>query len=148
MKLVYRIFFTALFCMILASCGNGGQQRLLDVASILFQQGKTEEAMKVYDDIIKAFPNCKEAYFNKGIILYQKKLFDKAIELFSKSIEVDPMYGKAYLYRGKSYFNQSDLKSAEFDFKSAQIDKETAYESSLELGMLYVRKKEFDKGLK
>lgn len=58
------------------------------------------------------------------------------------------MYGKAYLYRGKSYFNQSDLKSAEFDFKSAQIDKETAYESSLELGMLYVRKKEFDKGLK
>jgi tetratricopeptide (TPR) repeat protein len=148
MKLVYRIFFTVLFCLILASCGNGGQQRLLDVASILFQKGKTEEAMKVYDDIIKAFPNCKEAYFNKGIILYQKKLFDKAIELFSKSIEVDPMYGKAYLYRGKSYFNQSDLKSAEFDFKSAQIDKETAYESSLELGMLYVRKKEFDKGLK
>ena len=148
MKLIYKSFYTLLFCLIIISCGNGGQQRLLDVASILFQKGRTEEAMKVYDDIIKAFPNCKEAYFNKGIILYQKKLFDKAIELFSKSIEVDPMYGKAYLYRGKAYFNQSDLKSAEFDFKSAQIDKETAYESSLELGMLYVRKKEFDKGLK
>lgn len=72
MKLIYRSFYTLLFCLMLASCGNGGQQRLLDVASVLFQNGKTEEAMKVYDDIIIAFPNCKEAYFNKGIILYQK----------------------------------------------------------------------------
>jgi len=148
MKLVNRNLCTLLFCLILASCGNGGQQRLLDMASVLFQNGKTEEAMKIYDEIITAFPNCKEAYFNKGIILYQKKLYDKAIELFSKSIQVDPMYGKAYLFRGKSYFNQLDLKSAEFDFKSAQMDKETVYESSLELGMLFVRKKEFDKGLK
>ena len=132
----------------LISCGHGSQEKLLDIASMLYQKGKTEEAVKIYDDIITYYPNCKEAYFNKGIILYQQKVYPQAIELFSKAIEIDPMYGKAYLYRGKSYFFQSDLKSAEFDFQSAQVDKETEYDSWMELGMLYVRKKEFDKGLK
>lgn len=148
MKSIYRIFGTLILSMLLVCCGHGSEEKLLDIASMLFQKGKTEEAIKIYDELIKLYPNCKEAYFNKGIILYQQKIYPQAIELFSKAIEVDPMYGKAYLYRGKAYFYQSDLKSAEFDFKSAQIDKETEYDSWLELGMLYVRKKEFDKGLK
>ncbi len=148
MKSIYRIFGTLFLSMLLACCGHGSQEKLLDIASMLFQKGKTEEAVKIYDEIITLYPNCKEAYFNKGIILYQQKIYPQAIELFSKAIEVDPMYGKAYLYRGKAYFFQSDLKSAEFDFQSAQIDKETEYDAWLELGMLYVRKKDFIKGLK
>ena len=148
MKTLYRLFFTLNICIFFIACGNSSQEKLLDMASILFQKGKTEEAMKIYDELITNFPNCKEAYFNKGIILFQQKIYPQAIELFSKAIEVDPMYGKAYLYRGKSYFLQSDLKSAEFDYQSAQSDKETEYDAWLELGMLYVRKLDFEKGLK
>ena len=148
MKSIHRILGTLFLSMMLLGCGQGSEECLLDMASLLFQKGKTEEAVKIYNKIITLYPNCKEAYFNKGIIVYKQKLYPQAIELFSRAIEVDPMYGKAYLYRGKSYFFQSDLKSAEFDFQSAQVDKETEYDSWLELGMLYVRKKEFDKGLK
>ena len=148
MKNLKQLFFTLMVGIYIASCGNASQEKLLDVASVLYQKGKTEEAMKIYDELITNYPSCKEAYFNKGIILFQQKIYAQAIELFSKAIEVDPMYGKAYLYRGKSYFLQSDFRSAEYDYKSAQTDKETEYDAWLELGMLYVRKLDFEKGLR
>ncbi|MFL9833228.1 tetratricopeptide repeat protein [Chryseobacterium terrae] len=51
---------------------------------------KPKEAIKIYDEGIKKYPDYYQLYFNKGITLVNDNQIEKSLELFQKSITLSP----------------------------------------------------------
>lgn len=51
---------------------------------------RTKEALKIYDEGIKKYPNYYQLYFNKAITLVNDKQIEKSLELFQKSATLNP----------------------------------------------------------
>ncbi|MBO6184611.1 MAG: tetratricopeptide repeat protein [Chryseobacterium sp.] len=51
---------------------------------------RTKEALKIYDEGIKNYPNYYQLYFNKAITLVSDKQIEKSLELFQKSAMLNP----------------------------------------------------------
>ena len=63
----------------------------------LFADGKIEEAENCFLAILNQDSENKEAYNNLGVIAYQNKDFELALERFQKSLEQDPLYKDAVI---------------------------------------------------
>ncbi|OFX81897.1 MAG: hypothetical protein A2X12_11190 [Bacteroidetes bacterium GWE2_29_8] len=111
-----------------------------DYALALFHQEnqKFEEAIVIYNKIIKKKPNYKYAYYNIGYIklVYQNAPKD-AVKYFTEAITIDKNYVEAYYNRGYSYELISDYNNAEKDYKKA-LELKHNYEKAIEaLNRLY-----------
>ncbi|OCK51006.1 hypothetical protein BA768_04275 [Chryseobacterium sp. CBo1] len=51
---------------------------------------KPKDAIKIYDEGIKKYPEYYQLYFNKGITLVNEKQIEKSLELFQKSVTLNP----------------------------------------------------------
>lgn len=51
---------------------------------------RPQEAIKIYDQGIKKYPNFYQLYFNKGITLVNDKQIEKSLEQFQKSFSLNP----------------------------------------------------------
>ncbi|WP_210150612.1 tetratricopeptide repeat protein [Chryseobacterium scophthalmum] len=51
---------------------------------------RTKDALKIYDEGIKKYPNYYQLYFNKAITLVNDKQIEKSLELFQKSTTLNP----------------------------------------------------------
>ncbi|MBM7420924.1 MULTISPECIES: tetratricopeptide repeat protein [Chryseobacterium] len=51
---------------------------------------RTKDALKIYDEGIKKYPNYYQLYFNKAITLVNDKQIEKSLELFQKSATLNP----------------------------------------------------------
>jgi hypothetical protein len=93
-----------------------------DVAlQMLKDQGKTDELIKKYEDVIAADPNNYEHQYNYGNTLFSlvygvekskepansPELITKLEAAFTKCTEIDANRPEAYLALGKSHFNQA-----------------------------------------
>lgn len=56
---------------------------------------KSDEALVIYDESLKLFPNYYQLYFNKGITYVGMKEYDKAIFCFQKSVEINPNHASS-----------------------------------------------------
>ncbi len=81
--------------------------------------GDLEKAVAIYNDIIEQFsdsPATAKAYLNKGIIQYNKDLYQEAISSFDMALNTvreDPVTEeKAYWYLGNAYINTDNLQQA------------------------------------
>lgn len=63
---------------------------LMQRASALQQQGKTNEAETLYLNATRSYPNEAEPYHQLGIISHARRDFQQAIELISKAIALNP----------------------------------------------------------
>eukprot|EP01080_Neovahlkampfia_damariscottae_P008366 gene8366-191_t len=80
--------------------------------------GKEEEALMDYTNAIKLDKNMFKAYYNRGLIYFHSKRYEKAIHDFDKAIEIDED-SNCYVDRGLSYYNLKDVDTAVKDFKKA-----------------------------
>lgn len=62
-----------------------------------FSEGNIEEAEKLFLSIIENNPDNKEAYNNLGVISFQNREIEKAINYFDKSLKLDQFYKDAVL---------------------------------------------------
>lgn len=62
----------------------------------LDHSGKSDLALKIYDDALIKHPNYYQLYFNKGITLFNTKQNDKAIQAFQKATELNPNHASSY----------------------------------------------------
>ena len=62
----------------------------LDYANMLSAQQKDQEAIKQYNDYIKAYPKDADGYVNLGALYKRINNTDLAIENFEKAFELDP----------------------------------------------------------
>ncbi|MGO4710441.1 tetratricopeptide repeat protein [Chryseobacterium sp. 2TAF14] len=51
---------------------------------------RAKEALKIYDEGIKKYPDYYQLYFNKGITLVNENQIEKSLELFQKSVTLNP----------------------------------------------------------
>ncbi len=63
----------------------------------LFSEGKIEEAEKLFLVILESDQDNKEAYNNLGVISFQNREIEKAINYFDNSLRLDPLYKDAVL---------------------------------------------------
>jgi tetratricopeptide (TPR) repeat protein len=60
---------------------------------VYYGTNKIDEAVEIFNNIIKIEPTFSEPYFNLGLIFYYKKRnFLSAIFFFKKAIELNPDY--------------------------------------------------------
>lgn len=65
-------------------------------ANSLDHSNKASEALKIYDEGIKKYPDYFYLYFNKGIALVNLKENDKAILLFQQATKLNPNHSSSF----------------------------------------------------
>lgn len=84
----------------------------------LSNEGKHDEAIAKFNEVIAQVPNCVECYQNIGTVYTRKKEWDKAEEAFKKAIEFKPDAADAYnglatVYNAQKKFDQAAEASAQ-----------------------------------
>ncbi len=69
--------------------------------------GHRAEAIKLYEEGLKKFPQSGRLWVEKGNMAYMTKDYDEAARCYEESVERDPRYGAAY-YRLAWLFSQTD----------------------------------------
>lgn len=70
-----------------------------------------DQAKELYQKVIQLFP-IPQAFFNLGIIEYDRSNYSEAITYFKKTLELDPRYTKASYYLGLTYKKIGRLEEA------------------------------------
>jgi tetratricopeptide (TPR) repeat protein len=93
-------------------------ERSMTKANELHSQGRLDEAIKAYTEVIRDSPEEEEAYWRRGNAYNAKGEHDLAIADHTKAIELDPDYAIAYNDRGFAY-----LQKGEYDKTIADCTK-------------------------
>jgi predicted O-linked N-acetylglucosamine transferase (SPINDLY family)/glycosyltransferase involved in cell wall biosynthesis len=85
---------------------------LVNLGTVLRQQGKLEEAAQTYRQAIAIAPHCAEAYNNLGSTLDSQGKFKEAIAAYEKAININPNSAEVYNNLGNSLQEQNELEKA------------------------------------
>jgi tetratricopeptide (TPR) repeat protein len=77
------------------------------------------EAVKLADQLVRAFPDDVEALFIRGLILNKFVSCDAAAQCWQTCIERQPDFGEAYYWLGKEWFKKGDYEQALVHFRKA-----------------------------
>jgi len=70
---------------------------------LLAEQGRREEAIKVFSDVTEKFPNLPEPYNNLAVLYADQGQFDKARKALETAIKTHPSYATAHENLGDIY---------------------------------------------
>jgi tetratricopeptide (TPR) repeat protein len=95
-----------------------GIQAKFSQAAALGNEGKFDEAIAMYNEVIADVPQCQECYLNLGAINTRKKDWPAAEAAYKKAIEIkpdapDPYNGLANVYNAQQKFKEAAEMSAE-----------------------------------
>ncbi len=90
-----------------------------NVAFILREQGKTEEAISAFKEARKAYPKDMNLLFAEAQLYSKMQRMDKFAELMEEAINLDPTNPELYYNLGVINFNQGKLKEAKEYYKKA-----------------------------
>lgn len=144
--------------MLFQGCDRGSQiketpqrdQKIIEKVSILHQEGlgffndgKYNEAVKVWTEEAELDPENPNTWNNIGIAYKYNRECDKAIPFHQKAIKLDANFGHAYFSFGKAYLclGMTDEAKATF-LKAAGLGYEP-HNSYSELGNIYFKKGSF-----
>lgn len=68
---------------------------------------KTDEAMAIYAEGIRLYPDYFQLYFNKGIALTSAEKYEQAIACFRKSASLNPQHAGTHHILGRVLFSQN-----------------------------------------
>ncbi len=105
------------------------------------------EAIEIFNDIIKINPNYSQAYSRVGLIYGKLQNINLAITNFNTAIELDSLNSQAYADRGYAYFLTDNYKKAEKDYKKALQIKSNDEATYFNLAILYDQQKKYDLAL-
>jgi tetratricopeptide (TPR) repeat protein len=90
---------------------------LVDRAQAAEQQDKLDEAVTLYEDILRIRPGWASAELNLGLVYHSRAEYDKAVQLLTKALQHNPSLHSALLFRGASYFHTGRFRQAVRDLK-------------------------------
>lgn len=94
------------------------EDEFIEQALVKMRAGDYREALKIYDAVVKANPDNKRVWMNRGSAHAWLKNYDKAIADTARSIEINPARYTAYLNRAM-YYNE---RAGHGDFHKALAD--------------------------
>jgi len=92
----------------------------------LSDEGKFDEAIAKFNEVLVDVPKCGECFVNIGQVYTQKKEYDKAEEAYKKAIDLapnspDPYNGLANIYNAQKKFKEAGEMSAEAGKRAAAV---------------------------
>ena len=72
------------------------------LASVYLRISRIDDAQKLFDKLLEMYPNDSDNYYNLGVVFYQKKQFNTALDYFLKAIAMDKNLD-SYLYAAMIY---------------------------------------------
>ncbi len=97
-----------------------------NLGNLLHEQGRSEEELDCWEQVIELTPDDAYAYSNWGIALSDlamrqddESLFDEAIKKYQKAIEINPEVEKAYSNWGSALRNLAEHRDDELLFEDA-----------------------------
>jgi tetratricopeptide (TPR) repeat protein len=95
----------------------------IQIAMILDEEGKNDDAMKRMSSIVAEHPDDPDAWSSLGSLQRSAKKFDEAAKSYDKAIALIPTPDKSrwtlYYFRGICFERTKDWPKAEADFKTA-----------------------------
>lgn len=85
---------------------------------LLAEQGRRDEAIKIFTDVTEKFPNLPEPYNNLAVLYADQGQFDKARKALETAIKTHPSYATAHENLGDIY---ARMASEAYD-KALQLD--------------------------
>ena len=90
-----------------------------NLGTIYSQIKQFDKAILLFDESIKKFPDCIEAYPNLANVLVAKGKSDTAKNILNKAIELNPKYLRSYSILAGILVGEGNLKKAEFFLKKS-----------------------------
>ena len=83
-----------------------------NLGSALAREGRIDEAIDQFNQVLATFPKYPEALNNLGAALYTKGRYKAAAALMSDAVRLKPDYAEAHLNLGLALHSQGELKEA------------------------------------
>jgi len=84
-----------------------------DAGVKLGAEGKFDEGIAKFNEVIAALPKCVECYANIGEFYFRKKEYDQAEAAYKKAIEINPSFAPGYSGLATLYNQQKKFKEAQ-----------------------------------
>jgi tetratricopeptide (TPR) repeat protein len=96
-----------------AEARNAAIRAAFDAGVKLGADGKYDEGIAKFNEVIAALPKCVECYANIGEFYFRKKEYDQAETAYKKAIEINPSFAPAYSGLATLYNQQKKFKEAQ-----------------------------------
>ncbi len=113
--------------------------RLHQAGGDLIQQRRFEEAITVFQNLVRLKPEDEEAHFNLGFCFARLTQLDQAVHHYSEAIRFLPEYAEAHNNLGNLLVRQGRLEKAMEHFKAAVLNGPESSSAHNNLGTLLVR---------
>ena len=101
------------------------------------QEGKTDIALKLYNQILKIEPNHSQSLNNLGVIFQNQMNHEKAKDYYEKAIEIDPNYAEAHNNLGNIFKELGDNQKAKECYEKAIAINPNNVDAYNNLGIIY-----------
>lgn len=88
-------------------------------AFALQKEGRIKEAIEAYQVNIVKRPDFELSYYNLGILLFESKQFEKALENINQAILLNSKEPSSYYYRAKIWIEEGNKDLAKKDLQTA-----------------------------
>jgi tetratricopeptide (TPR) repeat protein len=105
----------------LLSAAQNVQERLgplVEAAQAAEQQNRLDEAVSLYQEILRIRPGWASAELNLGLVYHSRAEFSKAIQSLTSALEHNPSLHSALLFRGASRYQTGMYDDAVRDLKA------------------------------
>lgn len=89
------------------------------LGTLLLEEGKLEDAQKIFECLIALDPSMDHSYRGLGGVLLRRGDHEGAMRQFSNSLQINPRSPHGYINRAELYIFKQDTHSAQKDLESA-----------------------------
>ena len=112
-----------------------------------YYEGKYEEAIQWYDEVLDIDPTREDALYNKGLAFYYLNQFENAIIWFEKAIKINPSDLDAILNMGLSFANLGKYDEAIMLYDEVLQKDKTSVKALNNKGNIFFELGEYDKAI-
>jgi tetratricopeptide (TPR) repeat protein len=92
---------------------------LCELGMIKADEGKTREAMAMFDRTIKADESYTPCYYYRGSLLARTGNMAEALRMFDAAMAINPMDSNIHIHKGRMYDESGMTKEAAAEYRQA-----------------------------
>jgi len=114
----------------------------------LFNEGKYEESIQIFNSIVEKFPDAYIVYMNLGHSYFQMENYDEAEKYYLQVLEREPNHVNTLIGLGNCYMNRGDTDKAMEWYNKIEFDKIEDATVLYNVGTVFYNNSKFDEALK